>query len=107
MANISGKGDYENNYLILFNKKNNSCIYIDNYFSINENIIAGKKDTTIETIKAGKNTLSVDFNYINQIKSEGASFLNTDDSIIHVLQNQENYTDSTIQNLIACFANNK
>ena len=101
MASIS-EDDYQDNSLILFNKKTNGYICVDNYFSVSEHNITGKSDTAIETIKAGKSTLSVDFNFINQIKSDVSLYLGTGGSVMNVLQNQDTNAEA-LQDLIAYF----
>lgn len=101
MASIS-EDDYEDNSLILFNKKTNGYICVDNYFSVSDHNITGKSDTAIETIKAGKSTLSVDFNFINQIKSDVSLYLGTGGSVMNVLQNQDTNAEA-LQDLIAYF----
>ncbi|MBQ9245044.1 hypothetical protein IJ182_02120 [bacterium] len=105
MANV-GESGYEDNSLILYNKSNGSYITINDFFtSATPTNIDGFGEGKIETIVAGKKTVSVDYNYINQVRAEAATFLSTGDTVAEILQNQNNNAE-TISQLIACFTKN-
>ena len=102
MANV-GESGLEDNSLILYNKSNGSYVKIEDFFTrAADGDISGYGAGRIETMKAGSKKLSVDYNYINQVRQAAATFLSTGDTIADVLQDQNNNTD-TITNLIACF----
>ena len=102
MANVNNSG-YVDNSVILFNKTNGSYIAIKDFFErATDGYISGFGDGNIETMKAGKKSLSVDYNYMNQIREEVSTFLSEDLSVMTVLDNQDTYA-GTLQNLITCF----
>ena len=102
MANI-GESGYEDNSLILYNKTNGGYITISDFFTrATDGYINDFGVGKIETIKAKNKTLSVDYDYINKVREQVASYLSTGESVADVLSNQSTSAE-TIENLITCF----
>ena len=101
MANVVGDGGCDDGSLILLNKSNNSFVCVSNYFTTgNDDKLNGLGDGTIESMKAGKKSIAVDYNYLNSVIQEASSYLSTGDTVLDALRDQD---EATITNLIACF----
>ena len=104
MANVNEGNGYKDNSLILFNKSNNSYVYINNYFTrATDGYISGFGDGKIETMKAGKKSISVDYNFINNVREAVTAYLPENKSVLDVLQSKN---EADIQNLVTCFTKN-
>ena len=102
MANV-GKNGYEDNTLILYSKSNGGFVVVNDFFTgATTGDITGFGDGKIETMKAGKKTLSVDYNYLNQVREEASGYLSSGETVVDILSNQEAHPD-TVAELIACF----